>query len=147
MDIYQATKDDLDGLSVLFNLYRQFYKQKSDLEGAKVYLNERLENNDSILFVVKERKSYIGFVQLYPSFSSVAMKKIWILNDLYVHENARKQGVATVLLDKAKSYAMKTGAKRISLSTAIDNAVAQKLYEKNGYKKETQFYYYDLVLD
>lgn len=146
MEIFQATIEDLDGVSNLFNLYRIFYQQESDLEGAKTYIKERIESKESVIFVVKDKQNYIGFTQLYPTFSSISMKRAWILNDLYVDTKARKQGVGEMLLDKAKEYTIETGAKSLSLSTAQDNYSAQRLYEKNGYKKDSQFYHYELSL-
>lgn len=146
MEIFQATIEDLEGMSNLFNLYRMFYQQESDIEGAKTYIKKRLVNEDSVIFVVRDREVYVGFTQLYPTFSSVSMKRTWILNDLYVDKTARKKGVGEMLLQKAKDYAIETGAKSISLSTAIDNYVAQRLYEKSGYTKDSQFYQYELNL-
>ncbi|MBS4223144.1 GNAT family N-acetyltransferase [Lederbergia citrea] len=146
MEVYQATVEDLEGVSNLFNLYRVFYQQTSDLEGAKTYIKERLEKQDSVIFVVKEKQKYVGFTQLYPTFSSISMKRAWILNDLYVDVEARKQGIGELLLHKAKDYAIETGAKSISLSTAPDNYYAQRLYEKNGYIRDSQFYHYELRL-
>jgi ribosomal protein S18 acetylase RimI-like enzyme len=146
MEIFQATIEDLEGVSNLFNLYRIFYQQESDLESAKTYIKERIENKESVLFVVKDKQNYVGFTQLYPAFSSISLKRAWILNDLYVDKKARKQGVGELLLHKAKEYAIETGAKSLSLSTAPDNHSAQRLYEKNGYKRDDQFYHYELDL-
>ncbi|MBS4178325.1 GNAT family N-acetyltransferase [Lederbergia citrea] len=146
MEVYQATVEDLEGVSNLFNLYRVFYQQTSDLEGAKAYIKKRLENQDSVIFVVKEKQKYVGFTQLYSTFSSISMKRAWILNDLFVDGEARKQGIGELLLHKAKDYAIESGAKSISLSTAPDNYYAQRLYEKNGYIRDSQFYHYELRL-
>ena len=146
MEIYQATIEDLEGVSNLFNLYRMFYQQPSDLEGAKTYIKKRIENNESVIFVVKDKQKYVGFTQLYPTFSSISMKIAWILNDLYVDAETRKQGVGEMLLHKAKDFAVETGAKSISLSTAPDNYSAQKLYERNGYIRDSQFFHYELSL-
>ena len=146
MEIYQATMEDLEGVSNLFNLYRIFYENASDLKGARAYIKERLENKDSIIFVVKNKQAYVGFTQLYPTFSSISMKRAWILNDLYVEAEARKQGIGEMLLQKAKDYAIETGAKSITLSTAPDNYCAQRLYTKHGYIRETQYYQYELSL-
>lgn len=146
MEIFQATIEDLEGVSYLFNLYRIFYQQESDLESAKTYIKERIENKESVLFIVKDKQNYVGFTQLYPTFSSISLKRAWILNDLYVDKKARKQGVGELLLHKAKEYAIETGAKSLSLSTAPDNYSAQRLYEKTGYKRDTQFYHYELDL-
>ncbi|WP_050180559.1 GNAT family N-acetyltransferase [Domibacillus robiginosus] len=146
MKIFQATIEDLEGVSNLFNLYRMFYQQESSLEGAKTYIKERIESRESVIFVVKDKQNYVGFTQLYPTFSSISMKRAWILNDLYVDANARKKGVGEMLLHKAKEYAIETGAKSLSLSTAPDNYSAQRLYEKNGYERDSQFYHYELNL-
>ncbi|MFC7686428.1 GNAT family N-acetyltransferase [Ureibacillus sp. GCM10028918] len=146
MELYQATMEDLEGTSHLFNLYRIFYKKDSNLEGAGDYIKERIDRKDSVIFVVKDNDKYIGFTQLYPTFSSISMKRAWILNDLYVVEEARKAGVGEMLLNKARDFAKETGAKSLSLSTAINNNSAQKLYEKNGYKRDIEFYHYELDL-
>ncbi|WP_101841981.1 GNAT family N-acetyltransferase [Halobacillus sp. Marseille-P3879] len=147
MEIYQATIEDLEGVSELFNLYRVFYEQASDVEGAAAYIKNRLENKDSVIFFVKDNQEYVGFTQLYPTFSSISMKKAWILNDLYVEAGARNQGIGEQLLRKVKEYAMETGAHSISLSTAPDNFSAQRLYEKNGYVRDSQFFHYELTVD
>lgn len=146
MEIFQARIDDLDGVAKLFDLYRVFYHQDSDLDGAKSYIKERIERKESVIIVVKDNQNYVGFTQLYPTFSSISMKRAWILNDLYVDKKARKQGIGEMLLTKAKEYAIATGAKSLSISTASDNDSAQRLYEKNGYKKDSQFYHYELDL-
>jgi ribosomal protein S18 acetylase RimI-like enzyme len=146
MEVYQAGLEDLEWVASLFNLYREFYEQGSDLEGAKAYIKERLENQDSVIFVAKNEAQYLGFTQLYPTFSSISMKRAWILNDLYVVADARKQGVGEKLLDKAKELAVETGAKSLSLSTAPDNISAQRLYERYGYKRDEEFYHYDLTI-
>ncbi|MGN7410992.1 GNAT family N-acetyltransferase [Sporosarcina sp. SAFN-010] len=146
METYQATIEDLEGVSNLFNSYRMFYEKSSDLEGAKKYIKERLEKEESVIFVVKNGQKFVGFTQLYPVFSSISMKKSWILNDMFVDLEARKLGIGQLLLHKAKDYADKTGAKSVVLETAPDNYAAQKLYEKNGYVRDTQFYHYELSL-
>lgn len=118
MKIFQATIEELGEVSNLFNLYRMFYQQESDLEGAKNYIKKRIENKESVIFVVKDKQNYVGFTQLYPTFSSISMKRAWVLNDLYVDTKARKQGVGELLLHKAKEYAIETDAKSINLETA-----------------------------
>lgn len=146
MEIYPATVEDLEGTAHLFNLYRIFYNQGSDEKAALAYIKERIENEDSVIFLAKEKETYLGFTQLYPTFSSISMKRAWILNDLYVAEEGRKRGVGQMLLNKAKDFAIETGAKSLSLSTASDNFSAQRLYEKNGYEKDAEFNHYELDL-
>ncbi|MDL4841235.1 GNAT family N-acetyltransferase [Aquibacillus rhizosphaerae] len=147
--ITTANLDDIDMLVQLFENYRLFYGKNQDTEKATKFLKERLVNNESVVFIAKDYENPsigLGFVQLYPSFSSVSMKKIWILNDLYVEEKARRKRVASQLMEKAEEFVEQSGSEHIVLETAIDNKNAQCLYEKIGYLKETNFYTYELVL-
>ncbi|MGM9986005.1 MAG: GNAT family N-acetyltransferase [Bacillaceae bacterium] len=146
MNITQATIKDIEGVAELFNLYRIFYKQDSDLDAAKAFIMERFQQRDSVIFVAMNEGKYIGFTQLFPSLSSVSMKRLWILNDLYVKKEGRKQGVGKLLLDAAKEYAIQTKAKGILLETAIDNDTAQSLYESYGYEMQASTYYYFLPI-
>ncbi|MEH7546004.1 MULTISPECIES: GNAT family N-acetyltransferase [Bacillaceae] len=142
MLIQKATLTELEPLTELFDLYRMFYKQESDLEGAKQFLSERISKDESAAFIALDGENPLGFVQLYPSFSSVSMKRSWILNDLYVKKEARGKGVGENLLKKAIEFAKETGAKGLFLETANDNYNAQRLYEKIGFKKEANYFYY-----
>lgn len=142
MSIQKATLNELDFLTELFDSYRVFYKQESDFEGAKVFLKERLVNEDSVVFIAYDEGNPVGFVQLYPTFSSVSMKRSWVLNDLYVNASARKKGFGEKLIKKTIEFAEETGAKGLSLETGYDNVTAQSLYEKIGFKKESNYFYY-----
>ncbi|MBY0124283.1 GNAT family N-acetyltransferase [Bacillus sp. S/N-304-OC-R1] len=142
MEITKATLTDLEAVTELFDLYRIFYKQPSDLDSAKGFIKERLTNQDSVIFIAYEEENPVGFVQLYPSFSSVSMKRLWILNDLYVKETVRGKGCGEKLINTAIAYAANTGAKGLLLETAEDNYSAQRLYEKIGFTKETNYFYY-----
>ena len=141
MIIRRAKKKDLGNLSILFDKYRIFYKQRSDVENARSFLKKRMKRKESVIFVAEERDELIGFTQLFPIFSSVSMKRTWLLNDLYVNEKARGMGAATKLLEAAKDFATETNSKWLILQTAADNFTAQKVYEKNGWVKETDFLY------
>lgn len=144
MNITQATLADLDALAELFDGYRVFYEQISDIEGATAFLRERFDNNESVIFIAKnENGEALGFTQLYPTFSSVSMTRRWILNDLFVAENARKMGVANALMQTAEDFAKASGAKGLSLSTAKDNYQAQALYEQRGWVRAEKFYHYN----
>lgn len=146
MKVYKATLMDLEHVSQLFDLYRVFYKQSSNIGAAKEFIRERMEKEDSVIFIAVENGRYLGFTQLYPSFSSVSMKRLWILNDLYVTKEARNKGVAKKLLDAAKQLAIDTQAKGLNLQTAVDNLAAQSLYEADGWVKDEAFYSYELIL-
>ncbi|TMI94984.1 MAG: GNAT family N-acetyltransferase [Bacteroidetes bacterium] len=141
MIIRRAKKKDIDKLSVLFDKYRIFYKQSSDIDNARSFLKKRMKRKESVIFVAEERKELIGFMQLFPIFSSVSMKRTWLLNDLYVNERARGMGTAAKLLDAAKDFGAETNSKWLILQTAADNFTAQKVYEKNGWVRETDLFY------
>ena len=141
MIIRRAKKKDIDDLSVLFDKYRIFYKQRSDVDKVRSFLKKRMKRKESVIIVAEERGELIGFTQLFPIFSSVSMKRTWLLNDLYVNERSRGMGAATKLLDAAKRFGAETNSKWLLLQTAADNFTAQKVYEKNGWIKETDLLY------
>ena len=146
MEVFQARFEHLEELSKLFDKYRVFYKSSSDLEAAKKFIQERFQKDDSMIFVASNEGHLVGFTQLYPSFSSVSMKRVWILNDLFVEDSYRKKGIAKSLISAAENFARETGAVRIILSTQVSNTTAQSLYESLGYIKNKDFYNYALQL-
>lgn len=147
MQIRQAKPGDLDALAELFDLYRQFYEYPQDIGLARRYLSERIRNKESVIYLARDEDELaLGFVQLYPSFSSTLAGKVWILYDLFVRKEARRQGVARALMDRANHLARETGAVEINLATATNNAQAQALYESLGYKRDDEFYVYALHL-
>lgn len=151
LEIVRATLEDLPALVPLFDGYRQFYQQSSDLDGARNFLQAHFEQNSSVIFLAscldtEGRRQACGFTQLYPSFSSVSMKKLWILNDLFVASEARKLGVGSALLARARTFAAETGAKGLTLMTARDNTTAQAVYEAAGWQRDEEFYTYLMYL-
>jgi len=148
LQIRRASAADLRTVTELFDGYRQFYGQPANYALAEAFVRDRLTNNDSVVFLAIDSQSGdgLGFVQLYPSFSSVAARRIWILNDLFVAPAARQRGVGRALLDAARDHGLDTGAKRLVLSTATTNREARALYESYGYKQEEVFLVYQLEL-
>ena len=144
--VRQATVDDLDLIVPLFDAYRQFYRQPSDTEGARRFLLERFEHNQSVIFLALQDGDAIGFTQLYPSFSSASMARIFILNDLFVAPDARGRGVGSALLDATARYGRRVGAIRLALSTELSNTTAQAVYEKMGWQRDNVFCVYQLPL-
>ena len=139
--ISRAGPADLDALAQLFDAYRQFYGQPSDVPRARDWLRSRLRVGESVVLVAKRDAAIIGFVQLYPMFSSVRTAKTWILNDLYVDAGARRSGIARSLLEAAAKFAREDGAAGISLETTQDNAAARALYRAAGWNEDaTQWY-------
>ncbi|MDP8979573.1 MAG: GNAT family N-acetyltransferase [Acidobacteriota bacterium] len=142
MDILEASAEHLDALVPLFDSYRVFYRQPSDPTGARRFLAERIAGRESRIFLALVDSKPAGFVQLYPSFSSASMQRLWILNDLYVASDARRQGVGQALLERARQLAEETGAKGLTLSTETGNTTAQRLYESLGWKRDEDFLHY-----
>lgn len=147
VNIIQVTDADLnlllEPLSELFDKYRQFYKQPSNQDQSKSFVKKRIENQDSVIFAAFDSSSkMVGFAQLYPSFSSITAQKKWILNDLYVAKDSRRQGVAKQLLCRVGQHAVATKAGSIFLETQVSNTSAQALYESFGYAREEEHYTY-----
>lgn len=136
----------------LFNQYRMFYRQFSDIGMAKAFIDERLQHNESVIFVAidLDTEKPAGFTQLYPKFSSAKLSKNWILNDLYVDEAYRKQGIGEKLIKTAMEFAKANGSTFVQLETAVDNYTAQHLYENIGFVKQANdedFFLYKIVLN
>ncbi len=143
--IKTADIQDVPQIAPLFDAYRVFYEQNTDLEAAAAYLRERLEKKESQIFWAHDEEGNgVGFVQLYPSFSSVSMQRLWILNDLFVSAKARRHGVGEALMNRAKEMAIDTQAKGLQLETGENNLKAQALYEKLGYVKNEEYFVYYL---
>jgi ribosomal protein S18 acetylase RimI-like enzyme len=147
MKIFRATIGQLDVLAGLFDQYRCFYEQASDLEACRKFIGDRLRNNESVIFAAQaDNGDIVGFTQLYRSFCSVEMKELIYLYDLFVAPQARRQGVARALMDAARQYAVNRGAGRLQLETAITNHPGQALYEDLGWERDEEFYTYHLAL-
>jgi GNAT superfamily N-acetyltransferase len=146
--VRQATIFDLELIAPLFDAYRHFYRKPSDLDLARRFLLERFQHNQSIIFLaLRQDGSAVGFAQLFPSFSSASAARILILNDLFVRPEARRARVGSLLLAAAARFGRALGAVRPTLSTEVTNQAAQALYETEGWKRQTDFYVYNLALD
>lgn len=144
--IRRATLNDLDRLIPLFDAYRQFYGQQPDLSLARQFLSDRFARDESVVLVAESSDgAVIGFVQLYPSFSSIHAAPMYVLSDLFVVPEVRQRGVGTLLLKSAIETARAAGAVRVELATATTNRPAQRLYEALGWQRD-DFYQYGLLL-
>jgi ribosomal protein S18 acetylase RimI-like enzyme len=148
VSIRQAGLEDLDLVAPLFDAYRQFYRQPHDLPLARAFLEGRLGAGDSVIYLAEDSGAVLGFVQLFPLFSSTGARpgRSWLLNDLYVTPSARGRGVGRQLMERARRLALETGARTIELCTARSNTLAQGLYESLGYRRDEEFLYYSLGL-
>jgi ribosomal protein S18 acetylase RimI-like enzyme len=143
MQIQRIDSNTLHLVETLFDKYRVFYHQLSDIALARQFLQQRLSNNESVIFAAIDNQNGetipAGFTQLYPLYSSVRAQKNWILNDLYVEANYRKQGIGRKLIEAAMQYAKGEGATYIQLETMPDNITAQRLYESIGFIQYNPF--------
>ena len=149
MRIIKATLEHLDLLAPLFVKYREYYGQLPYPDSSRSFLEKRLERDESIIYLAlpdDDDNKLMGFCQLYPSFSSLSLKRVWILNDIYVAEDSRRMLVADNLMREAKKLAEDTNAVRLRASTSSDNEVAMKTYESMGFKADTEFKSYILPI-
>jgi GNAT superfamily N-acetyltransferase len=148
MLVKRAAVADLDAAAPLFDAYRQFYGQRSDPRAARAFLEERLRRDESVIFlaVSDDGREAVGFTQLFPSFSSISVRRLWILNDLFVAPGVRGGGVGRRLLERAREWAIETDAKGLILATAVTNSAAQALYESCGWRRDDEFAHYVLLV-
>ncbi len=140
----KVTIEDLNSISKLFNAYRVFYKKENDVTAGKEFISDRIINNDSEIFIAENSgNEIIGFVQLYSLFSSTRMKKLWLLNDLFVNPKHRGKGVSVGLIDKAKELVIKTKACGMFLETEKTNIIGNNLYPKTGFKQNEGSNFYE----
>ncbi|HBM2987492.1 TPA: GNAT family N-acetyltransferase [Klebsiella oxytoca] len=146
MKIYQAQPQDIDKILPLFIAYRDFYNVESNKEEAFKYLLNRVKLGESVIYFIEDNNEVVGFTQLYPLFCSLEMKRIWLLYDLFVKKEYRKNGIAKILIQRAEQLATESNSAFIMLSTGIDNVKAQSLYEKNGFIRDNDFYVYNKTI-
>ncbi|QNL50492.1 GNAT family N-acetyltransferase [Olivibacter sp. SDN3] len=144
MKIRQATIDDLASLSAVFADYRNSSGQDYDLDDGKAFLEQRLTKKDSVIFIAIIDGEIVGFTLLFPFFTPAGIREMWLLNDIYIADEYRHQGVAQSLLSEAIFFSKKTKKCKVYLATKIDNVNSQTLFEKFGFKK-TDYINYEFI--
>lgn len=144
VNIRPADINDLDQLTGLVEQYRAFYKQEPNAK-TKQYLTDRFEKKEIVTFVAELDGTLVGFTNCYPTFSTVSLSEIWLLNDLFVDPDHRGKHIADQLMVVAEQAAREAGATRIWLRTAHTNTPAQALYEGRGWAQDEVFRRYDLI--
>ncbi len=143
MIIRKATPEDLPRLAQLFDDFRMFYQKESDTQTALLFLTERMQRSESEIFVAENESGLCGFTQLYPLFSSTRMKRLWLLNDLFVAPPYRGKGISKQLIDAAKNLCRQTNGCAVMLETAKSNSIGNKLYPQEGFELNTEFNFYE----
>jgi len=143
IQIRKCQGEDVDALVDLFDAYRIFYKMNSNKASARKFLQERITNKDSIIFVSQnETGALTGFVQLYPIFSSTRMKRLWLLNDLFVDPLQRGKGISKKLIQQAQQLCVETQSCGMILETAKSNSIGNQLYPATGFELDSDHNYY-----
>lgn len=143
IEIKKATLDHLPQLVTTFDAYRVWYRKESNLQEATSFLSERIKKEESVIFVALENNDVLGFTQLYPLFSSTRMKRLWLLNDLFIHKQYRGKGISKQLIDAAKDLCKKTNGCGVMLETEISNTIGNKLYPATGFELNTEHNFYE----
>jgi ribosomal protein S18 acetylase RimI-like enzyme len=150
--IERARAEDTDSIAPLFDAYRQFYGAAPDLRGARSFVAARLERDESVVLLARalpataEPSSAVGFAQLYPSFSSVSLGPIIVLNDLFVLPSWRRSSIARALIEESARHGERVGAIRIHLSTQLTNGPARRLYQSLDFVADEEFVHLSLDL-
>ncbi|WP_026996118.1 GNAT family N-acetyltransferase [Flectobacillus major] len=146
MKIIQATFEHLDIITPVLIAYRTHFGQEANELATHQFLQERLRQNDSVILLAIDEASnrVAGFTQLYPLFSTLKLQRVWLLNDLFVSADFRKGGVASLLVEAAYQYTLQSGACWLTLKTDVENVKAQALYDKLGFQKDNDHFYYYL---
>jgi ribosomal protein S18 acetylase RimI-like enzyme len=146
--IIEAGPNDVDSVAELLDEYRQFYEAESDLPGARAFLEKRIEKNESAVFLAlggaNGSEKALGFVQLYPLFSTVSLEPVWNLNDLYVSPSARHSGVGRALIERARELAVATGSRGLIMSAGHDTHGVHELIHAVGFVRDDEFIHYFL---
>ena len=144
ISIVRAKAEQLEAIVALFEAYRIWYGQAAAAKEAKTFLSERIEKEESHIYLAQDSSNgqYCGFVQLYPIFSSTRMRRVWLLNDLFVEENYRGKGISRMLIDRAKELARATDAAGLLLETQKTNTIGNNLYPATGFELEDKVNFY-----
>lgn len=146
MDIRACTIDDLELLVPAFDEYRQFYRQSSQPEQVRNFLKPLIEQEKSKIFLSFDEGELTGFIQLYPSYSSIGLAQIWTLNDFFIFGGENRRETAKGLLGAAKMLCEATNAIRVEVTTRKENHRLHKIYRDYGFEKDYKYDYYFLRL-
>jgi ribosomal protein S18 acetylase RimI-like enzyme len=147
-NVRPAGRADVARIAPLFDAYRGFYGKPSDLPGARAFLKERVAKAEALVYIAEREDNpgadLFGFTLVYPSFSSVSLARAWVLNDLYVSDDARRLGVGRALVRFVVEQATRAGVHHVELATQLRNASARALYESEGFEQDEQFAHYSI---
>jgi GNAT superfamily N-acetyltransferase len=147
MKIRAATSGDLDAIAPLFDAYRQFFTGRPDLAVSRQFLGERLERGDSVVLAAFDGDTAMGFLQLYPLFSSWYAKRQWFLSDLYVTETYRARGTGRALVEACVDYAKAVDSRSILVEIPFSEPHLVRFYTQLNFCKDDVFELYRCKLE
>ncbi|QQZ09841.1 GNAT family N-acetyltransferase [Heyndrickxia vini] len=135
LSIRRVYLEDIDELiDLMFQYIVDFYKrprpEEKDLRNLIKHLLESPEVG--VQFVAESEGKLVGFSTLYFTFSTTRVKKVAILNDLFVAPSMRGLKVGEQLFKESLAYTKANDYAAMSWQTAYDNLIGQSLYEKMG---------------
>jgi ribosomal protein S18 acetylase RimI-like enzyme len=144
LEIVLAEVEHLDAVAMLLDRYRMFRGQVSNLPAVRHFLFERMLNHESVIFLAQDKISgqAFGFLQLFPTFSSLALDAVWILSELFVMPEVRGQGVASKLTLEAIDLVRKRQDRGLLLEIPPDNQEARELFESLGFAPDEAALHY-----
>jgi len=142
--VRQATIQDIPRLVPVFDCYREHFGQQKNSSAAAKFLFEKFEHRESVIFIAEEQNEIIGFAQLYPTFSSLTLQRVWILNDFFISGQYRQRRIGEQLFSAVKEFSLVTRAKGIELTAQHTNNKAWQFWERQGFILDEEFRSYFL---
>ena len=132
--IEPISEEQLGALLPMIAAYQRFYEAEAiDTERNRAFFSRFLApSGDGMLLGAWLDGELLGYTCLYWSFTSIVPAETVLMNDLYVDEGARGQGVGRALIEASAAVARERGAQRLQWMTAPDNTTAQRLYDSTG---------------
>lgn len=143
--IEDVIAESLAELLPLIRQYQEFYKvqQISEVKNREFFAQFGKSNPQGCQFIYRVDGIAAGFATVYFTFSSTLPAKVGVMNDLFTLPEYRGRGIGKALINHCLDYALNNGAVRLQWVTAVDNVVAQKLYDSlDAAKKPWLFYTY-----
>jgi GNAT superfamily N-acetyltransferase len=139
IEIERAGSSDAVEIAPLFDAYRAFFTGGEDLETSSHFLARRIETEESVVFIARQNRRAVGFIQLYPLWSSWYCRRIWFLSDLYVAEDARRHGAGRLLVERVKSFAGETSASSVMVELPLREPHLREFYSGLGFHEDDVF--------
>jgi GNAT superfamily N-acetyltransferase len=142
--IREAISDDLPALMPLLRGYCDFYESNPSDEGLEAMARDVIaapEDRAFLLVTTDKAGEVVGFALNQWKWSSLRGARVVVLDDLFVAESARGQGLADALIQAVADVARRYGAPIVSWFTMPDNKRAHTVYDRVGGTAETLLEY------